>query len=118
MLWNEYCIIRVSVIYRVRAVPVGWRVLAHRSSSVASGEYKKLLSRVARLLPKQIQAILLADRGFVDTELMEHCEQKVGKYRIRAKQDFWVCRTGIAPCQVRDFHLGLGEAVLLQSVSK
>ena len=116
MLWNEYCIIRVSVIYRGRAVPLAWRVLAHQSSSVAFKEYKNLLSRVARLLPKGIKAILLADRGFVDTNLMEHCQQLGWKYRIRTKQDFWVCRPGKAPCQIRDFHLGLGEAVLLQGV--
>jgi len=67
MLWNKYCIIRVSVIYRGRAVPVVWRVLAHQSSSVAFKEYKNLLSRLARLLPQTTQAILLADRGFVDT---------------------------------------------------
>ena len=34
-LWNQYCIIRISVVYRGRAVPVGWRVIAHNSSSVA-----------------------------------------------------------------------------------
>lgn len=105
MLWNEYCIIRVSVIYRGRAVPVGWRVLAHQSSSVAFEEYKNLLSRVARLLPKETQAILLADRGFVGTNLMAHCEQLGWKYRIRTKQDFWVCRPGKTSCQIRDFHL-------------
>lgn len=97
-------------------MPVVWRVLAHQSSSVAFKAYKNLLSRVSRLLPKEIQAVLLADRGFVDTELMKHCEQLGWKYRIRTKQDFWVCRPGKAPCQVRDFHLGLGEAVLLQGV--
>jgi hypothetical protein len=116
MLWNNYCIIRIAVIYRGRAVPLAWRVLAHQSSSVAFYEYKNLLGRVARLLPQGIKVILLADRGFVDTHLMAHCEQLGWKYRIRTKQDFWVCRLGKAPCQVRDFHLGLGEAVLLQSV--
>ncbi len=116
MLWNEYCIIRASVIYRGRAVLLAWRVLAHQSSSVAVHRYKKLLNRVARILPKGIKAILLADRGFIDTDLMAHCEQLGWKYRIRVKQDFWVCRPLQALCQIRDFHLGLGEAVLLQGV--
>lgn len=79
-------------------------------------EYKSLLNRVARLLPQDTQAILLADRGFVDTNLMRHCEPLGWKYRFRVKQDFWVCRPGKAPCQVRNFHLGLGEAILLQGV--
>lgn len=35
MLWEQLCIIRVALVYRGRAVPVTWRVLEHRSSSVA-----------------------------------------------------------------------------------
>ncbi|MBD2309766.1 hypothetical protein H6G17_30590 [Chroococcidiopsis sp. FACHB-1243] len=35
MLWNRYCLIRVSVRYRGRAVPVTWRVMEHKSSSVS-----------------------------------------------------------------------------------
>jgi hypothetical protein len=34
MLWNQFCVMRLSVVYRGRAIPVIWRVLAHRSSSV------------------------------------------------------------------------------------
>src|SRR5438034_5550383 len=35
MLWNTYCLIRLSVIYRGRAVPLGWRVLKHGSATVS-----------------------------------------------------------------------------------
>ena len=35
MLWNTYCIVRLSVIYRVRAIPLVWCVLAHGSATVA-----------------------------------------------------------------------------------
>ena len=34
MLWNQYCLIRVALVYRGRAVPVAWRVIEHPSSSV------------------------------------------------------------------------------------
>lgn len=34
MLWNQYWLIRVSVVYRGRAVPVVWEVIEHGSSSV------------------------------------------------------------------------------------
>ena len=34
MLWNQYCLIRLSVVYRGRAVPVMWEVIEHGSSSV------------------------------------------------------------------------------------
>ena len=35
MLWNTYCLIRLSVIYRGRAVPFGWRVIEHGSAAVS-----------------------------------------------------------------------------------
>lgn len=68
MLWGQYCIIRLAVIYRGRAVPVVWRVLAHESSSVAFETYKAKLNRAASLLPQRVRVILLADRGFADTK--------------------------------------------------
>lgn len=35
-LWNTYCVVHISVIYRGRAVPLVWYVLEHQSSSVTS----------------------------------------------------------------------------------
>jgi hypothetical protein len=35
MLWNTYCVARISVIYRGRAVPLVWCVLEHGSASVS-----------------------------------------------------------------------------------
>jgi hypothetical protein len=37
-------------------------------------------------------------------------------YRIRVKNDLWVLRPGKAACQLKQFHLNLGEAMLLQGV--
>ena len=34
-LLEDYCLIRISVIYRGRAVPVVWRVLEHKSNNVS-----------------------------------------------------------------------------------
>jgi hypothetical protein len=46
MLWNMYCLIRLSVIYRGRAVPLVWCVLQHGRAQVAFGAYRDLLDRV------------------------------------------------------------------------
>ena len=35
MLWNSYCMVRLSVFYRGRAVPLVWCVLEHASATVA-----------------------------------------------------------------------------------
>ncbi len=50
MLWNQYCIIRVSVVYRGRAIPLVWTVLKHPSSTVAFEKYKTLLNKAAQIL--------------------------------------------------------------------
>jgi hypothetical protein len=71
MLWNRYCLFRVSVRYRGRAVPVAWRVIEHNSSSVSLEVYKQLLRRTSRLLPSHVRVRFMADRGFADTSLMK-----------------------------------------------
>lgn len=118
LLWNTYCLIRVSVQYRGRAVPIAWRVMEHKSSSVSFNEYKQLLKRVARLLPSGVAVRFLADRGFADTTLMRYVVEELDwNYRIRLKNDAWVYRSGKGWTQLRQFHLGLGEAVLLHGVT-
>ncbi len=69
-LWGEYCLIRLSVQYRGRAVPIVWRVIRHKSSSVSLSTAQAMLKRAARLLPAGISVCLLADRGFTDTALI------------------------------------------------
>ena len=117
MLWNRYCLIRVSVRYRGRAVPVAWRVIEHKSSSVSFEVYEQLLRRISRLLPTNARVRFMADRGFADTKLMDYLKHNLGwHYRIRVKNDLWVLRPGKPPCQLRDFHLNLGDAILFQGV--
>ena len=51
MLWDEYCLIRLSLQYRGRAVPIVWRVIRHSSSSVRFEVYQAMLMRAAHLMP-------------------------------------------------------------------
>ncbi len=67
----------MSVLYRGRAVPVVWQVLAHESSSVAFEVYRPLLEKAARLMPSGVKVVLLADRGFCDTKLMAYLSDEL-----------------------------------------
>ena len=117
MLWNQYCLVRLSVQYRGRAVVLGWRVLSQSSSSVALKDYQDLLRASAKLLPEGVKVIFLADRGFADTKLMRFVTQSLGwHHRIRLKSNAWIFRRGYGWKQLRDFHLGCGEAWLMQNV--
>ncbi len=117
MLWNQYCLIRISVTYRGRAVPIVWQVLKHKSSSVSYEAYKQLLDSACPLIPAGIEVIFLADRGFADTRLLSHIKKLGWHFRIRVKKSFWVHRRGRKPCKVGRFSLQQGgQPLFLQNV--
>jgi Transposase DDE domain len=117
LLWNQYCLIRLSVVYRGRAVPVVWEVLKHGSSNVTHAAYEGLLAAVPPLLPAGIKVVFLADRGFADIELLGQLRQLGWHLRIRIKATFGVLRFGQPPCKVEDFALAPGRALFLHNVA-
>lgn len=86
MLWNEICVVQVSLVWRGRSVPVAWKVLSHRSASVAFKDYRGVLGFAARLL-KGREVVLLADRGFLHAELLRWARKVGWHYRIRCKRN-------------------------------
>ena len=110
MLWGKYCLVRISVIYRGRAIPIVWQVLEHGSSSVRYEVYRNLLDQVAALLPLHCRVVFLADRGFADTELMRDLKRLGWHWRIRIKCIFYVYRRGYRGCKVSAVPLAGGQA--------
>ena len=117
LLWNQYCLIRLSVVYRGRAVPVVWDVIEHGSSSVPHDAYAALLEAVPALLPAGVKVIFLADRGFADTALLAQLRRLGWHFRIRIKATFSVERPGQSVCKVEDFPLAPGRALFLHNVA-
>ena len=70
VLWNRYCMIHLSVICGGRAIPFLWKVMEHKSSTVAFKEYRTMLKLSRRLLRKYPDVMLLADRGFANHQLI------------------------------------------------
>src|SRR3989442_4108290 len=116
-LWDTYCMVRVSIIYRGRAIPMVWKVLQHPSSSVAYEGYKDVMDKVATLLPLHCRVVFCADRGFADTHLMEHLRKLTWHWRIRIKRSFWIYRDGHRPCKASRIALSPGEALFWHNVS-
>lgn len=48
LLWNRYCVVRLALIYRGRAIPLVWQVVEHASTSVSLGVYQELLDQAAQ----------------------------------------------------------------------
>lgn len=115
-LWNTYCVVRISVIYRGRAVPLAWYVLEHPSSSVSYEVYKDLLDKAAMLLPLSCRVVFLADRGFADTDLMRHLKRLGWHWHIRIKGSFWIYRHAHQRCKVNRICLVPGQALFWHHV--
>ena len=116
MLWNEFCLVRLVVVHRGRGLPIAWCVLSHRSSSVAYSVYRRVIQRAAAVVPDGVSVIVLADRGFVHTELMTMLTRMGWHYRIRLKSDCWVKRGAYSWRQLNSYHLNAREAILFKYV--
>lgn len=118
MLWDEFCLIRLSIQYRGRAIPLIWRVLRHGSSSVRFEVYQLMLKRAARLVPAGVSVRFLADRGFADTKLMRYLREDLQwHFRIRVKRRVWIYRPHRGWKQLKQYHLAAGESILLQGIT-
>ncbi|MEL6578983.1 MAG: transposase [Cyanobacteria bacterium J06621_12] len=87
MLWNRFCIIHLSVVCGGRAVPFLWKVLEHKSSTVALREYKLMPRLAQRLLSGYSNIMLLADRGFGNHELIDWLQNSSWHYCLRLPCD-------------------------------
>jgi hypothetical protein len=83
---GPFVIIRTSLIYRGRAIPVAWRILRHASATASFNDYKPVLERTLEALPQGLVIVLLADRGFLHKELIRFAKNRF-HYRIRVTGD-------------------------------
>lgn len=87
---NRLVIVRTAVIYRGRAVPVAWQVFKRKSVSLSFDQYASVVRYTARLLPRQANIILLADRGFRNIELMKLIRHLHWHFRVRLAENEYV----------------------------
>jgi hypothetical protein len=116
-LGETYCLVRLALISRGRAIPIGWKVLQHPRRSVRYDAYADVWDAAASLLPRDCTMVFFADRGFANTHLMEHLTRFNWHWRIRFKSSFWMDRRGHQPCKASRLSLALGEARCWHHVS-
>ena len=63
LFWDEYCLVRLSIIHRGRALPLVWRVMKHESASVSFTDYREMIQQAQTRLPESVKVILLADNS-------------------------------------------------------
>ena len=92
MLWNKFCDIRITAIYRGRGVTLAWKLIEHDSASVDLSQLIGVLEDTKNLLDDAgiTKVIFLADRGFADTSLMRYVANLKWEYIIRIKSSFTI----------------------------
>lgn len=113
-LWERFVIVRLSLIYRGRAIPLAWKVLAQSSASVKFAAYGDLVRQVATLLPLSCQVLLLADRGFVDVRLMQLAVELGWHFTLRAKCSLLVYRPFHEACPLGRLMPAKGQIHLIE----
>ena len=90
MLWDQFCLVEVCLIWGGRSISLAQVVLEHGSATVGFEQYRPVLEKVQTLLPLNSSVILLADRGFEHGELMRWLRKNGWSWAIRAKTDLQV----------------------------
>ena len=119
LIFERYCIIRIVVLYRGRAVPLVQQVIAHSSATVSFEQLEDVLNKAAAIVRqlKDCKVIFLADRGFADTDLMQRLSELAWSYRIRIKASFGVYSPAAQLlCKVGQIALGCGQAKYYHNV--
>jgi len=115
-LWGRFTIVCLSLVYRGRALPLGWVVCASGSAMVAVARYQRMLAQVAAQIPTSSKVILLADRGFMDVKLLRLLRQLGWHYRIRIKQNIYVHRATQGKQKVKALMPPPGQARFFSTV--
>jgi hypothetical protein len=115
-LWNEFCLISISIVTCGRAVPLVWRVIKHESASVAFGEYQPLLVEAQNALKDFGDVMLLADRAFASHALMHWLRDMNWHWCLRIKSDVQIHGPRAIPVTVEQLFPASGEATFYRQV--
>lgn len=106
---TPFVLIRASLVYRGRAIPLAWRALRHRSTQVGFEAYQPVLDQVCAIVPAGQVITLLADRGFVHERLLHYLKQHQWHFRLRLPGDTLVHLSAQHVSAVRDLCPSAGQ---------
>lgn len=110
-------LIRASLLYRGRAIPLAWRAMRHRSTQVSFEAYQPVLNQVYAIMPAGQVITRLSDRGFVHEPLLHSLRTQRWHSRLRLPADTLVHLSTQHISAVRDLcPTGFREAVLSEGL--
>ncbi|MFN8475916.1 MAG: hypothetical protein U0822_27320 [Anaerolineae bacterium] len=116
-LAGRLVICRLALVYRGRAIPLVWQVYDRKSVMLAYASYQPLLEHLLTLLPANAEVVLLGDKGFRTTEIMQFCrDHRHWHFRLRLQgtQYVWLPDRRVLP--LADLGIQRGQAGFLHQV--
>ncbi len=115
---GRLCILRVSLVYRGRAIPLAWQVYERKGVALPFKLYREVLGHVRSLLPPGVKVVLLGDRGFRAVALMRWCRSPhIGwHFRLRLKGNQRITLSDGRTWLLRELGLKPGMKGFLQEV--
>jgi hypothetical protein len=114
---TPFVLIRASLVYRGRAIPLAWRAVRHKSTQVGFEAYQPVLNQVPAIVPPGLVITLLADRGFVHKQLFHSLQKLQWHFRLRLPSDTLVHLEASSISAVKDLCPPAGEKRFFQQVS-
>lgn len=116
-LAGRLVICRLALVYRGRAMPLVWQVYERKSVMLAYATYKPLFEHLLTVLPTNARVVVLGDKGFRTTEIMQFCRaHRHWHFRLRLQggQYVWLKDGRVLP--LADLGVQRGQAGFLHQV--
>ncbi len=117
MLWDQFCLIEVSLAWGGRSLTLAQRVLEHGSATVGFDDYRSVLEAAQAVLPAECQVTFLADRGFQHGELLRWLQRQGWQWAVRVKSDLLVTLASGSTRAVEQLFPPVSQAYLFESVT-
>jgi hypothetical protein len=117
MLWDQYCLIEVCLVWGGRSFPLAQKVIEHGSATVAFVDYAPVLEAALAVIPKNCDITLLADRGFEHGDLIGWLQIHHWSWAIRAKSDLRITLSNAQTTSVTHLLPATEQAYLFKNVT-
>jgi hypothetical protein len=114
---TPFVLIRASLVYRVRAIPLAWRALRHTGTQISFEDYQPVLNQVRTIVSSSRVITLLADRGFVHEQLFHYLRKLQWHFRLRLRGNTLVHLEAGTASPVNDLCPPAGEKRFFHEVS-
>jgi hypothetical protein len=115
LIGDQFNILKITLYWRKRAIPLVWKLLPHQGSSDYA-DWVSLFNHLATLLPPDAQVVVLGDREFGTAAMMALVREHRWDYCLRVKGDQLIWHETTHQWRELRTLIAQGETCFLQDV--